>query len=193
LRGAVELKIPDLIAVAEGGDRSASEALFAALYAELHRIARRELSRSQSPNTLGATSLLHQAYLELSQRDGAMFPDRNRFMAYAARVMRGLIIDYARNRHAQKRGGLFELTSLSTDIADAAPLPAELSQVSDALDALAEIDPTLAEVVDLKFFCGFSFAEIAAMQHVSERTVQRNWQKARVYLHRTIRDRAPVA
>jgi RNA polymerase sigma factor (TIGR02999 family) len=189
----VELKIPALIAVAEGGDRSASEALFAALYAELHRIARRELSRNQSPVTLGATSLLHQAYLELSQRDGAMFPDRNRFMAYAARVMRGLIIDYARNRHAQKRGGLFELTSLSTDIADAAPLPAELSQVSDALDALAEIDRTLAEVVDLKFFCGFSFAEIAAMQHVSERTVQRNWQKARVYLHRTIRDRAPIA
>jgi DNA-directed RNA polymerase specialized sigma24 family protein len=64
--------------------------------------------------------------------------------------------------------------------------------VSDALDSLAEIDPTLAEVVDLKFFCGFSFAEIAAMQRVSERTVQRNWQKARVYLHRTIRDKFPV-
>jgi RNA polymerase sigma factor (TIGR02999 family) len=101
----MELTIPALVAIAQRGDRSASEALFAALYAELHRIARRELSRSHSPLTLGATSLLHQAYLELAERDGAVFPDRNRFMAYAARVMRGLIIDYVRNRQAQKRGG----------------------------------------------------------------------------------------
>jgi RNA polymerase sigma factor (TIGR02999 family) len=186
---AMESRIAALIASAENGDRSASSALFAALYSELHRIARRELARNGGHATLGATSLLHQAYVDIAGRDGTVFPDRNRFMAYAARVMRGLIIDYVRNRQAQKRGGLFELTSLTTDVADRAASASELSQVSEALDALDAIEPALAEVVDLKFFCGFSFTEIAAMQGVSERTVQRNWQKARAYLHRTIRDR----
>jgi RNA polymerase sigma factor (TIGR02999 family) len=109
-------------------------------------------------------------------------------MANAAREMRGLIIDYARNRQAQKRGGQFELTTISTDVAEAAGQATELGEISAALDGLAEVDPLLAEVVDLKFFCGFSFAEIAAMKGVSERTVQRNWQKARLYLHRAVRE-----
>ena len=184
----MESKIATLIASAEAGDRSASSALFAALYSELHGTARRELARNGAHATLGATSLLHQAYLDISGRDGTVFPDRNCFMAYAARVMRGLIINYVRDRQAQKRGGLFELTSLSTDVADSAASASELSKVSDALDALDAIEPALAQVVDLKFFCGFSFAEIAVMQGISERTVQRNWQKARAYLHGTMRD-----
>lgn len=115
-----------------------------------------------------------------------VFPDRARFMAYAARAMRGLIIDYARRRYAQKRGGLFELTSLQTTVADRLTDAKELQQISDALDALATVDPALAEVVDLKFFCGFSFTEIAAMRGVSERTVQRHWEKARLYLYGSI-------
>jgi RNA polymerase sigma factor (TIGR02999 family) len=182
----MDASIAALIASAEGGDRSASDALFSALYAELHRLARRELARNGSPATLGATSLLHQAYVDMAERGSTEFPDRHRFMAYAARVMRGLIIDYVRSGQAQKRGGLFELTSLPADAADAISAD-ELSQVSAALDALAEIEPPLAEVVDLKFFCGFSFTDISAMQGVSERTVQRHWQKARVYLHQAIR------
>lgn len=175
-----------LMAAADRGDRSASEALFAALYSELHRLARRELARNGPMATIGATSLLHQAYIDISQRDGVAFPDRNRFMAYAARVMRGLIIDYVRERRAQKRGGAFELTTLTTDVA-LLEAPADLERLSESLDALAAVDPPLAELVDLKFFCGFSFTEIAAMQQVSERTVQRNWQKARVFLYRAMR------
>jgi RNA polymerase sigma factor (TIGR02999 family) len=108
-------------------------------------------------------------------------------MAYAARVMRGLIIDHARERHAQKRGGLFELTSLDTGAMENAADHRELLQIGEALEELGKVEPALAEVVDLKFFCGFSFTDIAAMRHVSERTVQRNWEKARIYLHRTIR------
>jgi RNA polymerase sigma factor (TIGR02999 family) len=108
-------------------------------------------------------------------------------MGYAARVMRGLIIDHARERHAQKRGGLFEITSLNTDAMDNAVNHRELVQISETLDKLGKLEPALAEVVDLKFFCGFSFAEIAAMRGVSERTVQRNWEKARIYLHRKLR------
>ncbi len=181
-----------LLASAELGDRAAADALFTALYEELHRMARRELSKRGSGMTLGATTLLHDAYLDLSGREGPAFPDRNRFMAYAARVMRGLIVDYARRRQAQKRGGQFEITSIRTDVAEAIPDVADLGQLSDALDELATVDPRLARIVDLKFFCGFTFAEIAAMSDVSERTVQRDWEKARIYLHHVLRNSIPA-
>jgi RNA polymerase sigma factor (TIGR02999 family) len=180
--------IASLIASAERGDTAAAETLFTTLYAELHRVAGRELARSGWGVGLGATSLLHEAYLDMSRREGTQFPDRPRFMAYAARVMRGLIIEYVRNRQAQKRGGQFELTAISTDVADVVPTEQRLVGISDALEDLAGVEPLLAEIVDLKFFCGFSFAEIAAMKGVSERTVQRLWQKARAYLHRAVGD-----
>lgn len=182
-----------LIASADRGNREASDLLFTALYDELHRLARRELSVRGSGMTLGATTLLHEAYLAISDREGAVFPDRNRFMGYAARAMRGLIIDYARRRQAQKRGGEFEITSISTDVAGPAVDPEELERVSVALDELETTDPRLAKIVDLKFFSGFSFVEIAAMTGVSERTVQRDWEKARIYLHRVLRDDASLA
>ena len=179
--------ISSLIASSERGDRSAADELFSALYAELHRLARRQLAREGGEGTLGTTTLLHEAYLDISRREGVMFPDRGRFMAYAAKVMRGLIIDYARNRRAQKRGGGFELTTFEEESGGAAADERGLVEISGALDDLAGVDPPLAELVDLKFFCGFSFPEIAAMHGVSERTVQRHWEKARIYLHRSIR------
>jgi RNA polymerase sigma factor (sigma-70 family) len=100
--------------------------------------------------------------------------------------MRGLIIDHARNRQAQKRGGQFEITSIGADVAENVVDDREMKRLSDALDDMSKVDSALTEVVDLKFFCGFSFAEIAAMRGVSERTVQRLWDKARIYLHRSI-------
>jgi RNA polymerase sigma factor (TIGR02999 family) len=179
--------IASLADATERGDRSAADALFAALYSELHRLARRELARQGVPLGLSATTLLHQAYLDMAEREGPAFPDRARFMGYAARVMRGLIIDHARNRQAQKRGGLFEITSLTTDVLENPVDYLELERIGEALDQLGKMEPSLAEIVDLKFFCGFSFSEIAAMRAVSERTVQRNWEKARIYLHRNLR------
>lgn len=179
--------ISSLIIAAENGDSSAAETLFAALYSELHRIAKRELARQGAPGSLGVTTLLHEAYLDMAERDGPSFPDRARFMGYATRVMRGLIIDHARNQCALKRGGQFEITSLTTSAGENVANDRELSRISDALDELANVDTSLAEIVDLKFFCGFSFAEIAGMRGVSERTVQREWEKARIYLHRSIR------
>src|SRR3981081_783394 len=176
-----------LVGAAEQGDVAAAAALFSALYAELHRLAQRELARPGAAVSLGATTLLHEAYLYMAARGGPSFPDRPRFLGYAARVMRGLIIDHARERHAQKRGGMFEITSLDTDAMENAVDHRELAQIGEALDELGKLEPSLAEVVDLKFFCGFSFGEIAAMRDVSERTVQRNWEKARIYLHRKIR------
>jgi RNA polymerase sigma factor (TIGR02999 family) len=179
--------ISSLIVAAERGDRPAAEALFTALYAELHRLAKRELARQGFQVTLSATTLLHEAYLDMASRDGPSFPDRARFMGYAGRVMRGLIIDHARERHALKRGGLFQITSLDTDAMENAVDHRELVRISETLDQLGKVEPALAEIVDLKFFCGFSFAEIAAMRDISVRTVQRSWEKARIYLHRNIR------
>ncbi len=183
----MEPTISSLIGAAECGDRSASEVLFAALYSELHRLAKRELARQGVPVSLSATTLLHQAYLDMAEREGPSFPDRGHFMGYAARVMRGLIIDHARSRQAQKRGGQFEITSIGTNVVENVVDDRELARISDALDKLGQAEPPLARIVDLKFFCGFSFAEIGAMQDVSERTVQRQWEKARIYLHRELR------
>jgi RNA polymerase sigma factor (TIGR02999 family) len=184
----MDTPLSTLIEAADRGEPAAAESLFTALYAELHRIARRELARHGWGVTIGATSLLHEAYLDLAGRDRDKFPDEQRFMGYAARVMRGLIIDYARNRQAQKRGGNFELTAISTDVAESVGDGVELTVLGSALDELAAVDPLLADVVDLKFFCGFTVPEIAAMKRVSERTIERSWQKARLFLHRTVRD-----
>jgi RNA polymerase sigma factor (TIGR02999 family) len=174
--------LASLIVAADTGDAPAKEALFASLYRELHRLAARQLRLRAAGSTLGATTLLHECYLNMA-RGNAAFPDRPRFIAYAARAMRGLIVDYIRERRAQKRGGEFHLTALDTGIADAVPEAEETIRVAEALDELADVDRSLAELVDLKFFCGFSFAEIAGMRGVSERTVQRDWQKARLLLH----------
>jgi RNA polymerase sigma factor (TIGR02999 family) len=170
-----------------------ADALFNDLYSELHRLARRELNRQGSLAGLGVTTLVHEAYLSISAKTGIAFADRGRFMGYAARVMRGLIIDDVRRRRAQKRGGLVDITTLRTFHAESVADPVALVRISDALDELARIEPELAEVIDLKFFCGLSFAEIAAVRGVSERTIQRNWEKGRLYLHHAIGDAARSA
>jgi len=154
--------------------------LFTALYADLRDLAERQLRRS-SVAVLSPTTLLHEAYIGMASRH-IEFPDRGRFLGYAARVMRGLIIDYVREKRALKRGSGYEITRLPTEPAVGEPDDCELSRLSDALDVLASSEPRLAEVVDLKYFCGYSFEEIAAQRGISERTVQRDWEKARLLL-----------
>jgi RNA polymerase sigma factor (TIGR02999 family) len=184
----MEATIPALMEAADRGDPSAAHALFAALYAELHGLARRELARQGGPGSLGATTLLHQAYIDIAAREGVAFPDEPRFMGYAARVMRGIIIDHARRRHALKRGGAIHITAIDGNLAEDLVDEGEMKRLGEALERLEQVDAALARVVDLKFFCGFSFVEIAAMQGVSERTVQRQWERARLHLHRTLRE-----
>lgn len=163
-----------------------TDVLFSMLYAELHRLAKRQLARQWTPVRLGVTTLLHEAYLNMAKGAAVSFPDRGRFMAYAARVMRGLIIDHARARSAAKKGGQFHITAITMDTLEGPVDARELSRISDALEELAQLEPELATLVDLKFFCGFSFADIASMQSTAERTVQRKWEKARIYLHRSL-------
>ena len=175
------------LGAAERGDTRATAELFATLYRELHRLARKQLHANAWGLTLGATTLLHEAYIDLSGR-ATEFPDRARFFAYAARAMRGLIVDYARERKALKRGGEFHITSLDTEQAEHAGAADDLQPLNSALDELAAVEPALAELVELKFFCGFAFAEIATMRGVSERTVQRDWNKARLFLRHVMQE-----
>lgn len=179
--------LPALVQRAEGGDASARGELFASLYAELHRIARREAGRFGNMAALGTTTLLHEAYIDIGGRAGLAFNDKRHFLAYAARAMRGLVIDHVRSRQAAKRGGGLDITSLDTAVAEQCAEPVGLQTLSDALDDLAQLEPALAHLVDLKFFCGFSLIEISAMTGVSERTTQRQWEKARLLLQQALK------
>ena len=168
------------------GTSNSPAQLFAALYHELHAVAARRLRGLPFGSTLSTTTLLHETYLSLADNERLSFPDEPRFLSYASRAMRGLIIDYARRRSAAKRGGEFQLLPLASVEVPGVADPEHLRNLGDALDELQALDPPLAELVDLHFFCGLSFAEIAAMRASSERTVQRDWSKARAILHRQL-------
>ena len=169
----VESKISSLIGATESGDSAAADTLFSTLYSELHRMAKRELARWGAPASLNVTTLLHEAYLDISAREGKSFPDRPRFMGYAARVMRGLIIDHARSRNAIKRGRRVRNHFAKNRCRRESSRRRKSSRRS-AMHWMnwPRSSRKLAELVDLKFFCGFTFAEIAALSNVSERTVQ---------------------
>ncbi|HTT44331.1 MAG TPA: ECF-type sigma factor [Steroidobacteraceae bacterium] len=180
---------PDWQALVAGADDSGAagkERLFAALYAELHRLAERQL-RSGAGAMISPTTLLHESYLRFSA-GAAQFPDKQRFIGYAARVMRGLLIDLLRERRALKRGAGFHITQLNTEIAESHGEVEEATRLSEALDELAALDARLAELVDLRYFCGYTFDEIAALRGSSTRTLQRDWEKARMILFRKLQE-----
>jgi RNA polymerase sigma factor (TIGR02999 family) len=170
------------------GTETRNSVRFAALYSDLRQLAERQLRRNAGA-PISPTTLLHEAYLDMSGKD-AVFPDRERFIGYAARVMRGLIIDMVRERRALKRGAAFHITQIPTELgaSDADGSELALTRLSDALDELATHDARLAEVVDLKYFCGYTFEDIAAQRGTSKKTVQRDWEKARVILFRQLSD-----
>lgn len=164
----------------------AKERLFAGLYDELHRLAQRALRRDGRLLPISATTLLHESYLSVAKAD---FADSQRFLAYAARTMRGLIVDETRRRRALKHGGAFVMTSFDTAFEsgrapdhEAATDDHELLRLNDALDELEAKDPSLAELVQLRYFCGLSLAQIGVLRGVAQRTVQRQWDKARILL-----------
>ena len=186
----MESELEALIRSADAADPQAAERLFALLYHELHRLAEHHLRRQGRTLTLGSTTLVHEAYLNMAGRDSVAFPDRSRFLAYASRAMRTLVIDYARSRRARKRGRDLEITLVGDEppTAVAQRTAEELERLSDGLGELASLDPALASLVDLHFFCGLSFGEIAALRGVSDKTVQRDWRKARMLLQQSLLD-----
>ena len=174
-----------LLDAAREGDRGALDRVLATLYQELHGMARRQLAGQQHGHTLNATALVHEAYLKLIGRgDGsAKFDDRAHFFAYAASAMRSVIVDYARQRLAQKRGGdLHRVTDLPEDIEGGLRLDEDMLGLDTALNRLTAVDPRLTQVVELRYFAGLSEAEIAELQERSERSIRRDWQKARMFL-----------
>jgi len=190
----LQTNLTHLLSRADQADSHAAGELFALLYGELRRLAERHLHRGGGGLTLGTTTLVHDAYLSMMGRQGASFPDQARFFAYASRAMRGLVIDYARRRRAKKRGRDYEITLVEDEVPnpDVTAAGHDLDELGEALDRLAGVDPPLAELVDLHFFGGFAFGEIAGLRGVSEGTVQRDWRKARLLLHRMLRAEPPA-
>ena len=171
-----------LLQSAHAGDRAAADAVVALLYEDLRRLARQRL-RQSGELTLNATALVHESYLKLQRSSDLDFPDRKHFLAYAARVMHSVVIDLVRARQAERRGGDLRDVTLNTGIADLAPQrDDEILRVHEALTELAVMDERLAQVVEMRYFGGLLEAEIADALGVTERTVQRDWKKARLFL-----------
>ena len=178
---------------ARGGDRAALDRVLATLYQELHTMARRQLS-GQHGYTLDATALVHESYLKLLGSTGtAKFEDRAHFFAYAASAMRSVVVDYARQRLAQKRGGdLHRVTELPENLEGGLSLDEDMLGLDTALTRLSSVDPRLTQVVELRYFAGLSELEIAALLQRSERSVRRDWQKARMFLLASLQE-SPAA
>ena len=174
---------------ARGGDRQALDRVLGTLYQELHTLARRQLS-GQHNNTLDPTSLVHESYLKLiGANGGARFEDRAHFFAYAASAMRSVVVDYARNRMARKRGGdLKRVAEIPEEAESSLRLDENLLALDNALERLLAVDAKLAKVVELRYFAGLSEQEIADLLQRSERSVRRDWQKARLFLLATMRE-----
>ena len=185
-------EITVLLDAARDGDRSAMDRVLATLYQELHSMARRQLA-GQHGHTLDATALVHEAYLKLIGRGNgaAQFDDRAHFFAYAASAMRSVVVDYARQRLAQKRGGdQHRVTDLPEDIEGGLRLDEDMLALDTALSRLTAVDPRLTHVVELRYFAGLSELEIAALLKRSERSVRRDWQKARMFLLASLQEPA---
>lgn len=168
-----------------GGDRSALDALFPVVYAELRRMADVRLRHERDAHTLQPTALVHEAYLRLVDQDRTRWNDRAHFFAVAAEIMRRVLVDHARRRAASKRGAGVLAVPLD-DIAETVAQPEvrdlELLAMDDALTRLGELDPQQARVVELRFFAGLDVEEVATVLGVSSRTVKREWRAARAWL-----------
>ena len=178
-----------LLDAAREGDRGALDHVLSTLYQELHGMARRQLA-GQHNQTLDPTSLVHESYLKLiGASGGARFEDRAHFFAYAASAMRSVVVDYARNRMARKRGGdLKRVAEIPEEAESSLRLDENLLALDTALERLAAVDDKLAKVVELRYFAGLSEQEIAELLGRSERSVRRDWQKARLFLLAAMRE-----
>jgi RNA polymerase sigma factor (TIGR02999 family) len=182
-------EVTALLLAWRSGDGTAVDRIFPLVYDELRRIAHRQLARESAGHTLSTTALVHEAYLELVDQRRAQWVDRVHFLAVAARVMRRVLLEYARRHRAAKRGGGARAVTLDDALlADADERSEVLIAVDDALTRLAEVDERLARVVECRFFGGLTDAETAAALGVTERTVQRDWAKAKRWLAYALRE-----
>ena len=176
-------QLSQLLVLARKGDHDAKGELFGLLYQDLRRIARARLRQHQSITLLDTTALLHESYLRLVGANALPVEDRRHFFTYAATVMRSVIVDFARARRAARRGGDACHVALDTmGFDDVAAPEADVLRVHEALEVLAKADPRSAKIVELRYFGGLTDAEISEALDISERTLRRVWEKARVML-----------
>lgn len=174
--------ITQLVEAAGAGDAAALKRLFGTVYDELKRIARSQLAGSDG-RTLDTTGLVHEAYLKLVNPERLDLRDRRHFFVIAAKAMRQIVVDHARRRMAAKRGGAMQPVTLDEDAALDGMSPDALLRLDRALDALGNLDPRLAELVELRFFAGLSVDQIAQSQSLTARTVHRDWRRAKAFLY----------
>ncbi len=173
-------EITEWLAQARTGDRASLDHVFEALYPELRRLAQTRLAGGE--HTLSATALVHESYVSLSRNQQLDLLDRHHFMACAARAMRGILIDHLRASHADKRGGGAPTITLGAALGEFQETGCDLLALDQALGALDAIDPAQRELVELHFFAGVEFQDIAEGRGVNEKTVRRHWQRARAFL-----------
>jgi RNA polymerase sigma-70 factor (ECF subfamily) len=179
-------EVTQLLLAWNGGDESALRKLVPLVYDELHRLAKRQLVRERPDNTLQTTALINEAYLKLVDIRNVQWQNRAHFFALCARLMRRILVDFARSRRYAKRGGGVQPVALDESMAISPPYSADLVVVDDALKALTKIDARKGQVVELRFFGGLTVEETAEALKVSPDTVRRDWKLAKVWLLREI-------
>lgn len=177
-------ELTGLFALAGSGDEQAFDRIFTLLYDELAAMARARLRKGQRVTMADTGALVHESWVRLQQAGRLGFADRNHFLAHAARVMRSVIVDIARRSHAERRGGDQVFVTLDKAIGESVAFSGDpdVEAVAEAVDELARLDARLAQVVEMRWFAGLSEAEIGAALGLTERTVRRDWEKARAFL-----------
>ncbi len=182
-------QVTELLHNAAGGGSQAFDELYGLLYAELRTLAHARIRRAGDLTLLDTTALVHEAYLRFQKTRSATFHDRSQFLAYAARVMRSIVVDEVRRRDSERHGGT--VAHVEFDEAEVVPQRSahddEVLRVHESLDALASVDERLVRVVEMRYFAGMSETETAMALGTAVRTVARDWEKARLFLHATLR------
>jgi RNA polymerase sigma factor (TIGR02999 family) len=185
-RSAPAPDLTQLIHRAQKGDRGAADALYASMYADLRRLARSRLRAGRRHTLLDTCSLVHESYLRFMKANRLEIEDRVHFLRWAAQVMRSVIVDFARRRLAERRGGSLARVTLDVEQAATDSGEEEILGVHEALDRIAAVDPRLAQVVEMRYFGGLTEPEIAQALGVTERTIRRDWHKARLLLREAL-------
>ncbi len=186
-----EHEITQLLAAWREGNQAALDELYPLVYGELHRLARRYMSRERKGHTLQTTALINEAYVRLVDQRNVQWANRSHFFAISAQIMRRILIDHARRHAYAKRGGGARQVSLDETATMAQNDFSEFLRLDEALKSLAELDPRRSQVVELRYFGGLNNEEIAGVLKISENTVIRDWNMARAWLHRQLAGSAP--
>jgi RNA polymerase sigma factor (TIGR02999 family) len=186
---ATDASLTDLIQLAGAGDEAALRVVFDRTYAELRTLARMRLSRTRRGEMLDTTALVHESFLKFASAGALNLSDRQHFIRYAATVMRSVIVDFARQSGTERRGGDAPHITLNTHIGESpADAEDEILRVHEALDELARYDKRLVQVVEMRYFAGMTEQEIAEALDITDRTVRRDWEKARLLLAEALAD-----